>query len=50
MPPGLLVLLVVGAVLLGSALGGPVLAILFAVVGSAAAAILQIRAVGRRKG
>ena len=36
--------------MVGSALGGVVTAILFAVVASVAAAILQIRALGRPKG
>jgi hypothetical protein len=49
MPPGILVFLVVAAALVAGRLGGPVIAVLFAVVGSAVAAILQIRAAGRSK-
>jgi hypothetical protein len=40
---------VIGATLAGSALGGVVTAVIFAVVASLAAAILQIRALGRPK-
>jgi hypothetical protein len=47
--PNLLVLLVVGATLVGAALGGLGTGILFAVVAAVVAAILQIRAVGRPK-
>ena len=50
MSPGILVVLVVGATLVGSALGGIVTAAIFAVVASVAAAALQIRALGRPKG
>ena len=47
--PGILVALVVGATLVGSALGGIVTAVIFAVVAGLAAAILQIRALDRPK-
>lgn len=49
MLPAILVAMVVGATLVGSALGGIVTAVIFAVAASGAAAILQIRALGRTK-
>lgn len=48
--PAFLLILVVGATFLGSALGGVVTAVVFAVVASVVAAILQIRGLGRPKG
>jgi len=47
--PAILIALVIGATMVGSALGGPVTAIILAVVVSVAAAILQIRALDRPK-
>jgi hypothetical protein len=49
MSPAILVVLVIGATLAGSAIGGPLVAIIFAVAASVVAAFLQIRAVGRPK-
>ena len=49
MSPGVLVAIVVVATFTGAALGGIVTAVLFAVVASIAAAVLQIRALGRPK-
>lgn len=49
MSPGLLVALVIGATLVGSAVGGIATTVIFAVVASLAAAIIQIRALGRPK-
>jgi len=48
-PSAILLFLVVGAAFAGSALGGLVTAVIFAVAAAALAAFLQIRALGRRK-